>query len=198
MFCCKAQFDTVCFSRIGDTVLYDIHGTMPPNSDSAIWLMYLIKHDSEGDSLKMINQFKIPTLGWGSPYEKINPDTLIKYNLDFTGIKQDFSKHEIYPEIRIKKLRLVGKSIFENQYIYSCKATILIKCKNKIIKKIKVDYMFEGATNKINPPDLCSITYWKKQNAEKYFIKYQFMSESIIPTDGVGTSRTWTTNFTIY
>ena len=89
--------------------------------------MYISKYNRKGDSLEIISRLEVPTLGWSSPYEKISPDTIKKYNLEFTGIKQDSSKNEIYPEIRIKKLRLVGKSISENQYIYSCKAAIVIK-----------------------------------------------------------------------
>jgi hypothetical protein len=118
--------------------------------------------------------------------------------LEFNGIRQDSSKHEAYSVITIKKLRIVGKSRNENENVYSCKATIVVKCKNKIIRKKKIDYMFEGKTDEINPQELCSIVYWKMGNAEKYFIKYEFMTESLITPAGVGTKRGWHTEFAIY
>ncbi len=195
---CEAQFDSMYFSKTGDTILYNGFGIGDVDSDSMTWHMYLLRYNNQGDSLEKISQFEVPTLREETPFHKFNPDTIRKYNLEFNGIRQDSSKHEVYSKIGIKKLRMVGRSMQQEENIYTCKATITIKCKNKIIKRKTIDYMFQGATDEINYQELCSIVYWKKQNADKYFIKYKLLKNSIVTPEGVGTNRTWNTEFAIY
>lgn len=195
--CSKAQSDTIYFSKTGDTVLYNAYPGITVK-DSIFWTMYTLRYKGKGDSMEKLGEFDVLTHLGESPFPHVNPDTIRKYNLEFNGIRQDTNMHEAYFEFTIKDLKLISRKAYGNHKLYSSKATIIVKFKNRIIKKTTLNYMFVGEKQDIDPKRLCKITYWKKQNAEKYFIRYEIITKSFLTTVGVGSKESWRTEFAFY
>jgi len=185
---CNSQIDSIYFSTSGDTVLYSFGAHGQSNSDT-FYHQVIIASFNPKDTIKVISSFEIPTTMKGNALKLVSKDTIKKYNLQYDGVR--FTKPDKNIKLKVSANNIVLQSQLDNSSvnIYKADISIYLKCKSKLLRNEKLKYMFKGLNKTdINTSGICDLTFWKKNNKDKYLIYYRLVRNKKITKDGNGDS----------
>ena len=185
---CKSQIDTIYFSTSGDTVLYSFGAHGQANSDT-FYHQITIASFNPKDTIKIISSFEIPTTKKGNALKLVSNDTIKKYHLQYDGVRFDTPDKNI--KLKVSADNILFQAPLENssENIYTADISIYLKCKSKLIRKEKLKYMFKGLDKTdIDTTGICDLTFWKKNNKDKYLFYYRLVRNKKITKDDKGSS----------
>lgn len=183
-----SQRDTIYFSEVtGDTALFSFGWVGNINSDTVKHNVNIVCFNAK-DTLKALSSFDILTLKTQNIYKFIPEDTLRKYHLSYDGPRNDSLDENMKLKIAVKKIRFFGKADNSKEKIYTANVAFTFKCKSKVIRRETIKkYMFQGSNrHSFDKSDFITITYWRKQNTERYFFYYRIKRDVTIIPSGAG------------
>jgi hypothetical protein len=173
----QSQTDKIFFSLTGDTVLYKYGGKVSSMyMDTIDWNIIVSSFSKNHQRLNPIDYFTIRTFKQGeTPFSKINTDILAKYHLEYDG--QPISITEVENICKVNKIKIIGNTSDSLIHTYKARLSVKVIYKNKTIGSLKTYIIFKGCDKKdIDLESICETYVWKKENKEKYFIRFGIKS----------------------